>query len=152
MKHMHAHAVRRSAFRQQAGIMLLEALAAILIFSVGILAVIGLQAASVKQAAAAEFRSIAALQANDLVSRMWISDHTAATLQTVYGSSGSGAGYASWLAHVKASGLPGVSSVSPTVVFGDGVTAPANQVTITVNWIAPGETTAHNYVVIAQVK
>lgn len=137
--------------------MLLEALVAILIFSIGILAVIGLQAASIKQASAAEYRSMAALLANDLISRMWVSDHTPATLQSNFGTSGTG--YTSWLSSVQNSGLPGITSTQnvPTVSFAQGPASasgvtPSTQATITIKWQAPGETTAHSYMAIAEIK
>ena len=50
----------------QSGVMLLEALIAILIFSLGILALIGLQATAISQSTDARYRSEAALLANDI--------------------------------------------------------------------------------------
>lgn len=55
--------------RQQSGVILLEALLAILIFSLGILALVGLQAAAVKQSADAKYRTEAALLANEVIDR-----------------------------------------------------------------------------------
>src|SRR5205823_13644336 len=45
------------------GVMLIEALAAILIFSIGILAVVGMQAVAIKDVASAKYRSEAAFLA-----------------------------------------------------------------------------------------
>jgi len=141
--------------------MLLEALVAILIFSLGVLSVIQLQAVSIKQASGAEHRSLAALLANDLISRMWASDKTAATLQANFASATGGAGYNQWLNTVRNSGLPNVSSAMstlPTVTFttipGAGALGgtPSSQVTVTVFWRAPGDNTTHNYQVVAQLK
>lgn len=56
---------------KQKGIMLLEALISILIFSIGILAIIGLQAASIKMSSDAKFRSDASLLAGQYVNTMW---------------------------------------------------------------------------------
>ena len=105
---------KRPASKQatQTGVMLLEAMVAILIFSLGVLSVIQLQAVSIKQASGAEYRSMAALLANDLISRMWASDKTAATLQTNFGSSGTS--YSQWLATVRSSGAK--SSVTSWMV------------------------------------
>jgi type IV pilus assembly protein PilW len=75
--------------RAQQGFMLIEVLCALLIFSAGILAMVGLQATSVQQASAARFRVVAAMLANDLISRMWASDRTAATLQASFASTSS---------------------------------------------------------------
>lgn len=139
--------------------MLLEALVAILIFSLGVLSVIQLQAVSIKQASGAEHRSLAALLANDLISRMWASDKTAATLQANFASATGGAGYNQWLNTVRNSGLPNVSSAMstlPTVTFptvpGSAGGTPSSQATVTVFWRAPGDNTTHNYQVVAQLK
>ena len=132
---------------RQAGIVLLEGLIAILIFSLGILAVVGLQAVAVKQVGDARYRSEAALLANQLLGTMWVSDRTAATLQTNFNTGGTG--YTAWLTTVAAT-LPGIAANPPTVVV-DG----AGTVTVTINWLAPSEaanTAAHRYVAIAQMK
>lgn len=141
----------------QTGVMLLEAMVAILIFSLGVLSVIQLQAVSIKQATGAEYRSMAALLANDLISRMWASDKTAATLQTNFGTSG--ANYTQWLNTVRSSGLPNVSSdksTLPTVTF---TTIPAtasgpasSRAEVTVFWQEPGDTTTHSYIAVAQLR
>lgn len=155
------HTPPRQAQRtSQAGVLLLEALVAILIFSLGVLAIIQLQAVSIKQASAAQYRSEAALLANDLISRMWASDKTAATLQANFRSgSQAGAAYNQWLASVQASSLPNVSAANntlPTVTFvsvpaGAGGTA-SSLATVTIFWQGPGETAPHNYTTVAQLK
>ncbi len=149
-----------NARRRQSGVLLLEALAAILIFSLGVLAIIQLQAVSIKQASAAQYRSQAALLANDLIGRMWSSDKTPATLQANFKSTApAGAAYTQWLTTVQASGLPNVSAAAntlPTVTFvsvpaGTGNTA-SSQATVTIMWQGPGEATPHNYTTVAQIK
>lgn len=136
--------------RKQSGSMLLEGLIAILIFSMGILAIVGLQAAAIKSSNDAMFRTSASLLANELIGKMWVSDRTTAnTLQTNF-SSPSGAAYTAWLANVQAT-LPGVTANTnlPTVGFGAG-----NTVTITLWWKLPSEPAAmaaHTYVATAQI-
>ena len=140
--------------------MLIEVLCALLIFAAGILAIVGLQATSVQQASAARFRAVAALQASDLIGRMWVSDRTAATLQAYFASTSSSSGntgYTSWYTALQGSGLPLVASQPPTVTFttvsGGGSSAVASSLaTITIYWKAPGDTSAHKYVALAQVK
>lgn len=66
--------------------MLLEALIAILIFSVGILAIVALQAVSIKLAGDAKYRSDAALLAEEMLAQMWVSDRTPATLNAMFGT------------------------------------------------------------------
>ena len=98
--------------RQQSGMILIEALLAILIFSLGILALVGLQATAVKQSADAKYRTEAALLANEIIGQMWVSDRTTAALQANFNSPG-GADYNNWLARVGGV-LPGVAANSPT--------------------------------------
>jgi type IV pilus assembly protein PilV len=153
----HQRPARKQA--TQTGVMLLEALVAILIFSLGVLSIIQLQAASIKQASGAQYRSMAALLANDLISRMWASDKTASTLQTNFASSTAGANYTQWLGTVRSSGLPNISSANgtlPTVTF---TTAPATNAgpggstaEVNVFWIEPGNSTKHKYTAIAQFR
>jgi type IV pilus assembly protein PilV len=60
-----------SSIRQQKGIVLLEALIAVLIFSMGILAIAGLQATMVKNTSDAKYRSDAAFIAQQRLGVMW---------------------------------------------------------------------------------
>jgi type IV pilus assembly protein PilV len=57
--------------RKQQGSMLLEALISILIFSIGILAIVGLQASSVKMSSDAKYRADASLLASQYVNTLW---------------------------------------------------------------------------------
>lgn len=140
--------------REQAGMLLLEALLSILIFSVGVLAIIGLQTTSVKQSSDSKYRSDASLLANELIGQMWASDRTAATLQTNFQTGGTA--YNTWLAEVtnSATGLPGAADNPPTVDFVISPLTGSSQATVTVNWRAPYEATTivHKYTVIAQIK
>lgn len=152
------HATIPSSCKQQ-GSMLLESLIAILIFSMGILAIVGLQATSIKLSTDAKYRSEASLLANQLIGQMWVSDRTAATLQTSFqgGNGTNGALYSAWLASSVQTTLPGVSAATlplstlPTVEVLTNV-ASAGQVTVTLYWQAPSESTRHNYTAIAQIK
>src|SRR5258707_11034991 len=73
--------------RRQGGVMLLEALIAILIFSIGILAVVGMQATAMKAVTDARSRSEAALYANQLLAQIW----TDAVNASAYDYPGTGA-------------------------------------------------------------
>src|SRR3989442_4434526 len=57
--------------KRENGVMLLEALIAILIFSIGILAVVGLQAVSIRNVTDSKHRTEAAFLANNLLAQMW---------------------------------------------------------------------------------
>jgi type IV pilus assembly protein PilV len=123
--------------RLQHGVMLLEALIAILIFSIGILGVVGLQATAVKQSTDARYRAEAAQLAEQLMGLMWVSDRTATNLQTQFNTCTTGAcpGFQTWFQNVKAT-LPGVddnTNVPQVNVRTDGT------VNITLFWLAPNE-------------
>lgn len=62
---------RRTGRTRQAGLSLIEVLVSILIFSIGILGMVGLQARAVQYSVDAEDRTRAALLANEIVSEMW---------------------------------------------------------------------------------
>lgn len=61
------------------GVVILEALIAILIFSMGILALVGLQAAMVKNAGDAKFRADASFVAQQRIGKLWADPVNAAT-------------------------------------------------------------------------
>lgn len=143
--------------REQRGSMLLEALIAILIFSMGIIAIVGLQATSIKLSSDAKYRSGASLLVNQLIGQMRVSDRTAATLQTNFSSASgaisNGAMYTTWASSVQTA-LPGVSAASntlPTVTVSTAASTPG-LVTVTLQWQAPGDSTPHNYIAIAQIQ
>lgn len=134
--------------KNQSGMMLLEGLIATLIFSLGILAIVGMQAVAVKQVTDARYRSEACLLANELLGTMWVSDRTTATMKANFDTGGDG--YDAWLLRVAAV-LPGVTANPPTV----NVDLATGVVTVTVNWLAPSELStaqAHRYVAIAQIR
>jgi type IV pilus assembly protein PilV len=140
--------------KQQSGVMLIEALIAILIFAIGILGIVGLQANAVKQVTDAKFRSDAALLANQLIGGMWVTDRVATTLQNNFmkgkASYVTWAGTATTQAGTVMGTLPGAAEFPPEV----DVNA-AGLVTVTIYWRAPSEpsgTAPHKYVVIAQIK
>lgn len=62
----------------QAGFLLLEVMVAILIFSIGILAVVGLQATMIKNSTEARFRAIASQVAEQRIALMWANPAQAA--------------------------------------------------------------------------
>jgi len=133
--------------RQAGGFSLIEALVAIFIFSIGILALIALQVTSVRQSTNAKYRSEAALLANRVIGEMWVTDRVTANLQTSYNTGG--ASYNTWNAAVQAT-LPASAASAPTIaVAADG------QVTVNLYWKAPNEAAAdpqHQYTAIARIR
>jgi type IV pilus assembly protein PilV len=70
---------RQNPARSQQGVVLIETMVAILIFSVGVLAIVGLQAAMVKNIAESKFRSEASYIAQARVGQIWADPDNAAT-------------------------------------------------------------------------
>jgi type IV pilus assembly protein PilV len=137
--------------------MLLEALIAILIFSIGILAVVGMQSIAIKDVTSAKYRSEAAYLAQELLAQMWTDNGNIGA----YAFTGTGSvpvKISGWVAKVQqklpdaANQLPIVTltNPTPTPVLPTGAT-----VQITVRWRLPEEITqnlpAHTHTVIAFV-
>lgn len=155
MKHSTQH-----AYRQQ-GIMLLEALISILIFSIGILAIIGLQANSIKLANDSKYRADANLLANQIIGEMWLSQSSVAS--AVFATSfqsPNGASYVAWASKV-ASAIPTTGVSAPTVSIAQsslaitgGSPVVTSTATIDIYWTVPGETASgtstHHYQTLTQ--
>ena len=109
----------------QQGVVLVEAMISILIFSVGILAIAGLQAAMVKNTTDSKFRADASFIAQKAIGEMW-SDQT---------------NLASYLGTNAVSELPNGTLTA---------TQSGVQVTVTVTWQQPGET-QHNFTTVASI-
>ena len=142
------HVPRAHSRKTQRGMMLLEVLIAVMVFSIGILGIVGLQAASIRHVNDAQYRGEAIFLANALVSQMWADDRTATNptyLDATYGDSGSGTGYAAFKEMVKR--LPGteLSGNAPAIKVAPGPTPTSSVVTVTVFWQLPGEQSAHNF-------
>lgn len=155
---------------RQSGIMLLEALIGILIFSLGILGMIGLQAASLAAAADAQYRSEAAGYAEEIIAQVWLNaDRTsAAALQTSldafrYNTGGTNCAFsggatdaanailADWVTAVTATPatrLPGAAAGMQQVLVD---TAANNRVTVTVCWQGPKDAQPRRHTVTANV-
>ncbi len=111
--------------------MLLEALLGILIFSLGILAVVGMQAMAVKTVAESKYRMDAGFLANEVIGDMWVNRTNLASY--AYAGGTPPAVLANWAAKVE-SALPGVAA-NPPVITVDV----ANTVSVTIFWQHPEE-------------
>ena len=116
------------SLKQQAGVMLIEALIAILLFSVGILGLVALQAISTQNSVNAGDRTIAASLANDMVSQMWLRNSTSLTTDPLK------ADITAWQTKV-ASSLPSAAGI---VATNNGIA------TITISWKSPSKKSADN--------
>lgn len=142
----------------QGGSFLIEALLGILIFSMGILALVGMQASAISAQSDARYRIEAANLADRMADNVWLNvdRSSAANLQTSLaayahmtgGSTCSYTGSASantivtdWVTAVTAagSGLPGTSAAMQQILI-DTTAAGYNKVTVTICWRAPKAT------------
>lgn len=116
--------------KSQKGAVLLEALIAVVLFSFGILALTGLQAAMIKNTDDAKYRAEASFIAQQKISEIWIN-----------GNNTNLASYA--LTDSPVPQLPNGKT---------SVTVSANrELTVTVNWTMPGGT-EHTYLANARVE
>jgi type IV pilus assembly protein PilV len=124
--------------------MLIEALIGILIFSIGILALIGMQAAAMRNTTDAKYRSEAGFLANQIVSQMWVDRVALPSYDTDNATA-----YANrddWKTRV-ARLLPQGTGV---IQVGDTVPT-ADQVTVTVTWQQPGEPQTRRFEVMSRI-
>ena len=142
---------RRSMRNAQSGVMLLEALIGILIFSIGILAMVSMQAVSIKLATDSRDRAEASNLASELVGEMWLNRAALASYQ--YSGSGTvPAALANWIAEVEAS-LPDAAATPPIVTVGASPLGASvgTETTVTVRWRSPSDTTVHQFVMTAYI-
>lgn len=112
----------------QQGVVLVEAMIAILIFSMGVLAIIGLQAAMIKNTAESKYRADASYIAQQRIGQLWADpDNLPADGST---------------------STPNISAQLPNGML--AITRAGTQFTVTVTWQQPGEAT-HNYTTIASI-
>ena len=156
----------RLARSAQGGVMLLEALLGLLIFSLGILALVAMQSVSISNVSNAKYRVEAAFAAEEIMNYMWLSDPTPATLQLGFAYPGGNSQYLmNWVTKLQAApyGLPGAGTYPPTVVVGAPVgcipavppqvipSQCATPVTVTIRWKAPDAIAPSNHVAMTYI-
>jgi type IV pilus assembly protein PilV len=121
--------MNRPAKSSQHGVVLVEAMIAILIFSMGVLAIVGLQAAMVKNTSDSKYRADASYIAQQQIGQLWADpDNLPADGSTTN---------------------PDISTLLPNGTL--TITRSGSQFTVIVNWQQPGETATHNYTTIASI-
>jgi len=119
--------IRKLKPGSQDGVVLLEALAAILIFSFGILAFLWMQASATRQVTDSRYRLEASFLANQILGDMWVHRDN-------------------WTTYI------GTNQAVASLPNGKRTVAVAgNQVTVTINWKLPGESRNHSYQAVAQI-
>jgi type IV pilus assembly protein PilV len=154
---MHAPSMRH----RQTGSALIEALVSVLVFSIGVLSLMALQAVSIKNSADARYRSDASSLAKQIVAQMWVdrsnldnyAHHPTGTLCAFTGAASANVGawvtpVTAWTAQV-ASLLPGAGAANTQIVVStvDGT----KQVKVTICWKGPQETVTHNFAMTSRI-
>ena len=121
----------RQALRRgrQRGVTLIEVMVAVLVFSFGLLGLVGLQARATQYSLSAEDANRAALLANEIVSTMWTSGNV--TLAS--------AAVDAWSARVADTAAGGLPNGTGAVEVVGGVA------TVTITWRPPGATDTVNH-------
>jgi type IV pilus assembly protein PilV len=145
----------------QRGSVLLEALIAILLFSMGMLALAGVQAAALKNAAEAKYRAEASFLASQIIAQMWGENpanlasyqHNPTTTApcTFSGAASANANVVAWLGTDSTPGtvagnLPGAPGTRQQISVGAN-----NVVTVTVCWQPPTDPLPRSFVGVAQI-
>ena len=118
---------RRISLDQQRGMMLVEGMIAILIFSLGILAIIGTQAIAIKQTSDAKYRVDASFLANQAIGAIWTDREDLEGHEVT---------------DEAVSALPN----GKRTIEVDG-----NQVTVTITWQVPNDTVVRSFSTVAQI-
>jgi len=114
----------------QQGVVIIEVLVAILVFSVGVLAIVGLQATMIKSTADAKYRADASYIAQSRIGQIWADPANAASYVETNTD----------ISTMLPSGTRTVTQVAP------------GQFTVTVTWQQPGPTPAtHNFMTTASI-
>jgi type IV pilus assembly protein PilV len=135
--------MRTSTAAKQEGVMLIEALIGILIFSIGILALLGMQATAMRATIDAKYRSEASFLANEIIGAMWV-------------DRGNLNGYATanctatptcnaWKTRVETLLPQATGANAPTIAIA------GQQATVTIFWQRPGETTVSRHEAVATI-
>lgn len=155
--------------KKQQGVMLIEAMIGLLIFSIGILAMIGMQATAFSASADAKNRSDAASFANEIISIIWMSMDRSSDASGVISlnnfqlntsgtdcafsggqSDSTNAVLTQWVSDVTntTTGLLGATSTMQQITVNTGS---QNRVSVTVCWQSPQDTVARKHQVITYV-
>ena len=129
--------VRTAPRNRNRGVSMIEVLVVIVLFSFGLIGMVGLQARAVQFSVSAEDSSRAALLANDIVSAMWVNNSVTLDAGDI----------AAWNTRVSDPTDRGLPNGAGTVAVA------GNVATVTVTWRAPHEPagTVHTYVTQVQI-
>ena len=155
------------------GFFLLEALIAVLIFSLGILGLVAMGGLAMQAQSDAEYRTQAAAYANQIIGDIWVNLdrstvtsgytsiavfqlNTTTTNSCEYsgGNVGAQAAVANWVTNITTAGpgqgLPGSTTGMQQILI-ENTAAAFNKVTVTVCWKSPKDTVARKHIVIGYI-
>jgi type IV pilus assembly protein PilV len=142
----------------QGGVMLLEALIGLLIFSLGVLALVAMQSVSISNVSNAKYRVEAAFLAEEIMNYMWLDPNSVVASYSYPG--GNSPYLMNWVTRVQSTGgtgLPGALTYPPTIVIVPQVFGAApnqqtvNVVTVTIRWKAPDALTPSNHIAMTYI-
>lgn len=150
--------------KHQRGATLIESLVAILIFSLGIIALMGFQAASVANSSQGKYRGDASYFADQIIGQMWANGGNATLATYACNPCNAGNGNAetqAWFTQMQASGATrsGLPNANASIVIGPvGGLGGAQRATITIFWRAPSDPPpptlpllGHSYTVVTDI-
>lgn len=141
---MHSTHARCSSER---GFALLEVLISVLLFSIGILGIVGIVGTSMRVSNDARYRAEAVNLADSIVADIW--NTAPAQLDSQFGSTGPK--LAAWRTKT-AELLPATSGTSLQLdITQPGLSLQSRSIVITVSWQLPGAAEIHSYVTTAQI-
>ncbi len=135
--------------RAQQGVMLLEALIGILIFSIGILALIGMQATAMRTTMIEEIFMIVQPASRAIIGRMWVDRANLASYATP--AACPAAPSCAWIDRVSALLPNATGGNAPEIVVTTDPVLLTNEITVTLRWQPPGDTTVSNHVAVTQI-
>jgi type IV pilus assembly protein PilV len=157
---MHSKPIAESSTRSEGGSAILEGLIAILLFSVGIIAIMGLQSVSINAVRDAKYRSDASYVAAQIIGLMWADRGANSVNLPCYSlpntgtcpSTSSSAARVTWLDSFTTSGgvnfLPGAAPARQEIT----VDAATSTVTVTIRWQSPQDVAERQFVTVARIR
>lgn len=136
-----------NGYTNQSGSVLLEGMIAILIFSMGILAVIGLQANAMNSVGESKYRMEAGFLANQIISDMWAETPAEIINYELDPGDDPGDKTANWVNKINQT-LPAAADFPPSIEITDASDSVGTKylVTVTVRWKSAKEQEVHRYV------
>ncbi|TYC55132.1 hypothetical protein ETQ85_15565 [Zoogloea oleivorans] len=129
--------------RDVRGYVLLEALVALLIFSLGLLGMIGFQAASTRIVTDSRFRTEAAILADELIAKMSVDKRSVVIANYAYDSEGGGGGASTrtWF-ETRVTGASKLPNPKVKVDVASGASVDTFTVTVRIQWDLPSSGTS----------